>query len=157
MIQKILIAADHAGFELKQKLIAANPDLPWEDLGTDSLASVDYPDFSAKLCEKFIELSRGFPATSDPLSSSSGAGIIGVLVCGSGQGVAIKANRYPEIRAALCWNADVAKVSRAHNNANVLCLGSRFVEPSLAQEILKAFLGSAFEGGRHSQRVAKLC
>jgi ribose 5-phosphate isomerase B len=175
MIQKILIAADHAGFELKQKLIAANPDLPWEDLGTDSLASVDYPDFSAKLCEKFIELSRGFPATSDPLGSrpmnsktslanaqelmpqSTGAGIIGLLVCGSGQGVAIKANRYPEIRAALCWNADVAKVSRAHNNANVLCLGSRFVEPSLAQEILKAFLGSAFEGGRHSQRVAKLC
>jgi ribose 5-phosphate isomerase B len=165
MIQKILIAADHAGFELKQKLIAANPDLPWEDLGTDSLASVDYPDFSAKLCEKLIELSRGLPTTSDPLGHrpqesappSAGAGIIGVLVCGSGQGVAIKANRYPEIRAALCWNADVAKVSRAHNNANVLCLGSRFVEPSLAQEILKAFLGSAFEGGRHSQRVAKLC
>lgn len=152
-MKKLLIASDHAGYELKSQLMAARPDLPWEDLGTHSLASVDYPDYSKALCEKLIELTKHVPPTEDALNF----GVLGVLICGSGQGVAMKANRYPEIRAALCWNAEVAAVTRAHNNANVVCMGSRFVTLEQSKEILKAFLGSAFEGGRHSQRVAKLC
>jgi ribose 5-phosphate isomerase B len=152
MIQKLLIASDHAGFALKAELMVARPELPWLDLGTFDGSSVDYPDFAAKLCQELIALTANFPGTEDALKS----GVIGVLVCGSGQGVAIKANRYPEIRAALCWNPEVAVVSRAHNNANVLCLGSRFVSSADAGRILQTFLGSAFEGGRHSQRVAKL-
>jgi ribose 5-phosphate isomerase B len=152
MMKKLLIAADHAGFELKSQLMAAHPDLPWEDLGTYSSASVDYPDYSERLCKTLIDLTKDFPSTEDALNS----GVMGVLVCGSGQGVAIKANRFPSIRAAICWNPEVAAATRAHNNANVLCIGSRFISPNMANDILRTFLGSAFEGGRHSLRVAKL-
>ena len=152
-MKKILIASDHAGFELKQQLIKDNPQLPWEDLGPSDTTSVDYPDFAKKLCDKLISLTGPASVTDDAFNT----GICGILICGSGQGMAIKANKYPQIRAALCWNEDIAKLSRQHNNANVLCMGSRAISPVEAQKVLNAFLGSAFEGGRHSQRVAKLC
>ncbi|MBC7371804.1 MAG: RpiB/LacA/LacB family sugar-phosphate isomerase [Bdellovibrionaceae bacterium] len=151
-MKKILIASDHAAYDLKQQFIKNNPDLPWEDLGPANADSVDYPDYAKKLCAKLIELTGRDPITEDAFNS----GICGILICGSGQGMAIAANKYPQIRAALCWNEDVAKLSRNHNNANVLCLGSRDVTPEIAQKILTTFLGSAFEGGRHSQRVAKI-
>lgn len=153
MMKKILIASDHAGFDLKQEFIKNNPQLPWEDLGTHDTQSVDYPDFAKKLSEKLISLTASTPATEDAFNAE----ICGVLICGSGQGMAIRANKFPQIRAALCWNEDVARLSRQHNNANVLCIGARAVSGEMAQKILNAFLEAKFEGGRHSQRVAKLC
>jgi len=153
MIKKILIASDHAGFELKRNFIKNNPHLPWEDLGPTDTQSVDYPEFAKKLSEKLISLSGTQAATEEAFN----AGVCGILICGSGQGMAIRANKYPQIRAALCWNEDVARLSRQHNNANILCVGSRAVTSDVAQKILDAFLESKFEGGRHSQRVAKLC
>lgn len=153
MIKKILIASDHAGFDLKQKFMKDNPQLPWEDLGPHDTQSVDYPDYANKLCEKLIAATGSLPATEDAFKAE----VCGVLICGSGQGMAIRANKFPHIRAALCWNEDVAKLSRGHNNANVLCLGSRAVDSTTAQKILTAYLETSFEGGRHSQRVAKLC
>jgi len=153
MIKKIFIASDHAGFELKQKFLKDNPQLPWVDLGPGDASSVDYPDYAKKLCEKMIEKIASHPATEEALQS----GVCGVLICGSGQGMAIRANKFPQIRAALCWNEEVARLSRQHNNANVLCLGSRMMSHEQAQKILETFLESKFEGGRHSQRVAKLC
>lgn len=153
MMKKIFIASDHAGFNLKQELIKNNSQLPWEDLGPYDTESVDYPDYAKKLCEKLIEKTASFPITEDALKS----GACGVLICGSGQGMAIRANKFPQIRAALCWNEDVGRLARQHNNANVLCMGARAVTGAEAQNILNAFLNSAFEGGRHSQRVAKLC
>ena len=153
MMKKIYIASDHAGFDLKQKFLQDNPQLPWEDLGTYDTQSVDYPDYAKKLCEKLISITGSLPTTEDAFK----AGACGVLICGSGQGMAIRANKFPQIRAALCWNEDVARLSRQHNNANVLCLGARAVTAEAAQKILNTFLESSFEGGRHSQRVAKLC
>src|SRR5690349_19579165 len=121
MMKKIFIAADHAGFELKQNFIKNNPHLPWEDLGPMDTQSVDYPDFANKLCEKLIAATGSQAVTEDAFNS----GYCGILICGSGQGMAIRANKFPQIRAALCWNEDVAKLSRGLNNSNVLCLGSR--------------------------------
>ncbi len=137
---KIYIGADHAGFALKDELIRAEPDLPWRDFGTNSDASVDYPDFANRVAESM---------KNDPKS-------IGVLLCGSGQGMAMRANRFPFLRAALCWSREIAHLSRAHNNANVLCLPSRFVDTKAALEILIEFLNTPFEGGRHERRVNKL-
>jgi ribose 5-phosphate isomerase B len=138
----IFIASDHAGLDMKNHLIGKFPFLPWKDLGTGSSTSVDYPDFAAKLCEEL----KGHLKDS-----------CGILVCGSGQGMAIKANRYPFIRAALCWSEEVATLSRLHNDANVLCLGGRLTPLPGSEEILSAFLETAFEGGRHQGRVDKLC
>jgi len=137
---KFLIASDHAGFDLKQSLKAEFPQIEWIDLGTHSKESVDYPDFATNLCQSLPTLAS-----------------YGVLICGSGQGMAIKANRYKHIRAALCWTPEVAEVARAHNDANVLCLGSRFIDLANAKEILLRFSQTPFEGGRHQQRVNKLC
>lgn len=153
MIKKIFIASDHAGFNLKQEFIKNNPQLPWEDLGPYSAESVDYPDYAKKLCEQLIEKTGSTPATEDAFKAEA----CGVLICGSGQGMAIQANKFPQIRAALCWNEEVSRLSRQHNNANVLCLGARAVTDNEAQNILNSFLSAAFDGGRHSQRVAKLC
>lgn len=152
MIKKILIASDHAGYDLKQEFIKYNPQLPWEDLGTFGLQSVDYPDYAQKLCERLSIATGNLSATEDAFH----VGACGVLICGSGQGMAIRANKFPKIRAALCWNEEIAKLSRGHNNANVLCLGSRAVDSATAQKILMSFLNTHFEGGRHSQRVAKI-
>lgn len=136
----IFIASDHAGFELKEKLKVLAPDLPWQDLGPTDTTSVDYPDYANKVTTKVI----GQPTS------------LGVLICGSGQGMAIRANRNPKIRAALCLTEEMASLARAHNNANVLCLGARLTDGKTAAAILESFLKTTFEGGRHERRVAKL-
>lgn len=146
--KKIWIAADHAGLPLKKKLIESNPELPWEDLGTHDEQSVDYPDYTDLVVDRMkAHLDKSGQVPRD---------VIGVLICGSGQGMAIRANRFPFIRAALCWSAEIAKMSRAHNDANVLCLGSRYISLEHASEVLRIFLETPFEGGRHERRVTKL-
>lgn len=137
----IFIACDHAGLETKNHLIGKFPFLPWKDLGTMNADSVDYPDYATKLCEELK------PNLGDSC---------GVLVCGSGQGMAICANRFPFIRAALCWSEEIAKLSRQHNDANVLCLNGRSIPAAINERIVTAFLETAFEGGRHQKRVDKL-
>ena len=137
----LLIAADHAGLDLKDHLIGRFPFLPWQDMGTRTRESVDFPDYANPLCLAL-----------KPLLADS----CGILICGSGQGMAIAANRHPFIRAAVCWNVDVAELARRHNDANVLCLAARLTDPPLAERILTAFLKTSFEGGRHQSRVAKL-
>ncbi len=140
----IFIACDHAGYLLKEKIISTL-SLGFEDLGTHSEDSVDYPDFAHRLCLRMIAVMV------DPAATPQG-----ILICGSGQGVAMTANKYPEIRAALCWNEESARLARKHNNANVLCLSSKLVDESLNLKIIKAFLETPFEGGRHQLRVGKM-
>jgi ribose 5-phosphate isomerase B len=139
--KSVFIASDHAGLDMKNHLIGKFPFLPWKDLGTETSASVDYPDYAAKLCEELK------PRLKDSC---------GILVCGSGQGMAMRANRFPFIRAALCLSEEVATLSRLHNDANVLCLGGRLTPLPVSEKILSAFLQTAFEGGRHQGRVDKL-
>ncbi len=138
--KKIFIAADHAGFSLKQILIEqlTKSGFKVTDLGCNSAEkSVDYPDYAQKLCKKL---------TSE----------FGILICGSGIGISIAANRFKHIRAALCHNVTAAKLTRAHNDANVLCLGARMVSEKTALAITKNFFSTKFEGGRHEKRVTKL-
>ena len=151
---KIYLGCDHAGFELKQQVMAAFPDIHWQDQGTFSLDSVDYPDFADKVCHAMntVELENHKNKTEDSLKGSA----MGLLICGPGQGMAIRANKYKNIRAALCWNSEVAALSREHNNANILCLGARFLKPEEAFSILKTFLSTSFAGGRHARRVEKM-
>ncbi len=153
----LLIASDHGGYPLKQLLINSLPELKWNDLGPQDSASVDYPDYADKLC-KVLELQEK-SAHSESGKSAGGKSSLtfGVLICGSGQGMAIRANRFPFVRAALCWDRTVAELARSHNNANVLCLGARVIAPGLALQILETFLTTPFEGGRHQARVDKLC
>lgn len=142
MAKKIAIGGDHAGFEYKAKLTKALQDLGYEvnDFGPFSEASVDYPDFV------------------HPLSSSieTGEYDLGIVICGSGNGVAITANKHQGIRAALCWNEELAALARQHNDANVLAIPARFVGYELAENMAKTFLQTDFEGGRHQNRVAKI-
>lgn len=145
-LKKLLIACDHAGLPLKQDLLKKHPGLPWEDLGVHSEESVDYPDAAKKLCRELIRLQN----------DSDSDSYRGVLICGSGQGMAITANRYRQIRAALCFNPEFAMLAREHNNANVLCLGSRTMDWDLAEESLRVFVAAPFGGGRHEMRVQKL-
>lgn len=141
---KIFIASDHAGFELKNKIVDYLNNKPTvdeiHDLGPMDDTRVDYPDFADLLCEEV-----------KPSEDS-----IGILVCGSGQGMSLRANKHSHIRAALCWNTEIAKLSRQHNDANVLCLGSRVTEDITNFEILETFLSTEFEGGRHQARVEKI-
>ena len=137
----IFIGSDHAGLEMKRHLIGRFPFIPWKDLGPFSADSVDYPDFAAKVGEEM----------KSRLEDS-----MGVLICGSGQGMAMRANRFPWIRAALCWSPEIAELSRQHNDANVLCLAGRHTAFSTAEKILNLFLHTSFEGGRHQRRVDKL-
>lgn len=142
---KIFIASDHGGFNLKQTLIDdLSKDYEVIDLGTNTGDSVDYPDYADQLAEALGDRS---------LSSEND---FGILLCGSGQGVAMRANRYPHIRAALVWNEEIARLAREHNNANVLCLSGRFLEPQAAINLTRLFLTTAFAGGRHQRRVDKL-
>ncbi len=140
--KQITIASDHAGFDLKSVIIKElNHQYQIIDLGCDnSEDSVDYPDFAKKLAEKIIKKEADF----------------GILICGSGIGISIAANRFKEVRAALCHNQKTAKLSRQHNNANVLCLGARIINEANAIKIVKVFLNTNFEGGRHNKRVEKL-
>ncbi|AKF06741.1 ribose 5-phosphate isomerase B [Sandaracinus amylolyticus] len=138
----IVIACDHAGLPLKQEIVAALQELgrAFEDLGTHDTASVDYPDYARRASSLIVEGKHRFA----------------VLICGSGVGMAIAANKLPQIRAVVCSEPYSAAMSRRHNDANVLCMGARVVGPGLAREILEAFLGQQFEGGRHQRRVDKL-
>ena len=142
MFNKIFLSSDHGGFELKEKVksFLIDNNLEYEDLGCSSLEPVDYPDF-AKLLSKKIK---------DKNNSK------GILFCGTGIGISMAANRFPHIRAALCTSVEMASKSRKHNDANVLVLGGRILEGNLALEIVKEFLHTDFEAGRHSFRVDKI-
>lgn len=138
----LAIAADHGGFELKQQLSGYLREIGMEvsDLGTYGPESVDYPDFAAEM-GRWIE------------NNPTGKGI---LICGSGIGISIAANRYRPVRAALCHDGLSASLARRHNNANVLCLGARLIGVETAKDCVNNFLSSEFEGGRHAPRVEKL-
>jgi ribose 5-phosphate isomerase B len=138
----VAIASDHAGYDLKATLASALGDLGREvlDLGTDGRDSVDYPDFGQALAEALV----------------AGRAARGVIVCGTGIGISIAANRSPGVRAALCWNTTSAKLARQHNDANVLALGARLIGSEVAKDCLATFLATSYEGGRHDRRVAKL-
>jgi ribose 5-phosphate isomerase B len=138
----IAIASDHAGFQLKTELVAELKKLGREvqDLGPTDASSVDYPDYATKVTDAVV----GKQAS------------LGVLICGTGMGMSITANKVHGIRAALCHTEFEARMSRMHNDANVLCLGQRVTGGGLAIEILKVFLAASFEGGRHAARVAKI-
>ena len=142
MFNKIFLSSDHGGFELKEKVksFLIDNNFEYEDLGCSSLEPVDYPDF-AKLLSKKIK---------DKNNSK------GILFCGTGIGISMAANRFPHIRAALCTSVEMASKSRKHNDANVLALGGRILEEKLALEIVKEFLQTDFEAGRHSLRVNKI-
>ena len=140
-MKKITIAADHAGFELKEYLKSQlQGKYEVTDYGTHSLDSVDYPDFV-------------HPAAS---SVENGENELGILVCGSGQGVAITANKHQGVRCALCWMPELGILARQHNNANMIALPARFIAKELALEILEKFITTEFEGGRHQNRVDKI-
>lgn len=145
-MKKVFIAADHAGFELKAKLISSIPEFDWKDLGPHNNQSVDYPDFADALCMAL----KNFSFQNSELET------FGVLICGSGQGMAIRANKYPHIRAALCYSKGITELSRQHNHANVLCMGSRFTTPEDATAFLRIFAETKFEGGRHQNRLDKI-
>lgn len=138
----IFFGADHGGFALKDALLAVakGRGLATTDFGTNSADSVDYPDFGHAVAKSVLE------------TPSS----LGVLVCGTGQGICMSANRHPGIRAALCSDTFSAQMSRMHNNANILCMGARVLGVGLAVDILNAFLSAEFEGGRHERRVGKI-
>ncbi len=138
----IYIASDHAGIDLKKELIESFPDLPWKDLGPQNKDSVDYPDFADLVCKN--------------LTGKTDSKDFGVLICGSGQGMAIRANKYSHIRAALVWSPEITKLSREHNDANVLCLPGRFMSLEQAKLCFDLFQKTNFAGGRHTQRVDKL-
>ena len=142
MSEKIAIGGDHAGYEYKQLLLEKlkKEGIPVKDFGPFSPGSVDYPDFVHPVAE----------------AVENGEHEFGILICGSGNGVAITANKHQGIRAAVCWREELAALARQHNNANVLCLPARFIDFSMAERIVDAFLSSHFEGGRHALRVAKI-
>jgi ribose 5-phosphate isomerase B len=142
MMEKIAIGADHAGFEykelLKKWLDKNGYDL--KDFGAYSTDSADYPDFAHPVANAVEKKEFEF----------------GLLVCGSANGVAITANKHQGVRAAICWNEELADLARQHNNANILCLPARYISIELAEKILDRFLHSNFEGGRHERRVGKI-
>ncbi len=141
-MRKISISSDHAGFELKEsikKFLIKNKFLIL-DLGPTDDRSVDYPDYAKKLAKNII-------------SKKSDTGI---LVCGSGIGMAMSANRFKKIRAAVCYNAKSAKLSRSHNNANIIAIGSRLINKNLAFKLVMIFLKTKFDGGRHKRRINKI-
>lgn len=139
-ILSIAIGADHAGFEYKDLLKEFLKEYRVKDFGTHSAASVDYPDFA------------------HPVASAieNNEFDLGILVCGSANGVAITANKHEGIRAAICWTEELAQLARQHNNANILCIPARFISVDLARQITHAFLHTEFEGGRHADRVNKI-
>ncbi|HKV74036.1 MAG TPA: ribose 5-phosphate isomerase B [Gemmatimonadales bacterium] len=142
MSERIPIGADHAGFALKEKLVAELKRLGYEplDLGTHSADSTDYPDFAHPVAGQV----------------EHGQAQRGVLLCGTGQGMAYAANRHHGVRAALAWNPEIARLARQHNDANVLVLPARFVTENEGVEILRAWLDTPFEGGRHTRRIQKI-
>ena len=138
----ILIASDHAGFDLKERLESWLRDLGYavKDLGTQNEESTDYADYAHPLAQQV----------------SNGAAERGVLLCGTGLGMSYVANRYPHVRAAVAWSPEIAELSRQHNDANVLALLARFLSEDQARQIVKAWLDTPFEGGRHERRIEKI-
>ena len=138
----IAIGSDHAGYDYKEDLISflEGKGLLFKDFGTHSKDSVDYPDFAHPVA-KAVE---------------DGEASFGVLICGSANGVAITANKHQGVRAAICWGEELAQLAREHNNANVLCIPARFVREGDAEKMLNIFINTAFEGGRHENRVNKI-
>lgn len=141
-MEKIPIGSDHAGFKIKKELVEYLKELGYEpeDVGTNSPESADYPDYARVVAEKV----------------SSGERKRGVLICGTGIGMSITANKFPGVRAALCMNEYMAKVARSHNDSNILALGGRVLDEDQARAILKKWLETKFEGGRHARRLAKI-
>ena len=140
--KKIVFGSDHAGFEIRDEIISfiKSKGLEVCDCGASEPESVDYPDVADKVCKA---------VQSDPSSS-------GVLICGTGIGMSIAANKHCGIRAAVCWNEECAELARRHNDANVICLGARMLTVSEIESVISAYLGASFEGGRHERRVNKL-
>lgn len=138
----IAIASDHAGIELKSQLVSALKSLGKNvmDLGTNDTQSVDYPDFANLVCDKIED----------------GVANLGILICGSGIGMSIAANRRTQIRAALCRSGLEARLSRQHNNANILCLGARIIGIEAAKDCVMEFIAVEFQGGRHQNRIDKM-
>jgi ribose 5-phosphate isomerase B len=141
-IKTIGIACDHAGFPMKQFVLQylAKKGYKVKDFGTNSIESVDYPDFAHKLGQA-IEKHEVYP---------------GIAICGTGEGMAITLNKYPDIRAGLAWNEDIAHLVRQHNDANILVLPGRFISLMTAEKILDTFLSVSFDGGRHERRIEKI-
>ncbi len=139
---RISIGSDHAGYDYKSMIINHIQSLGHTviDHGTADNSSVDYPDFVHPVAKDIIEDQADY----------------GVLICGTGNGVAMTANKYPEIRCGLCWNEDISKLTRQHNNANVIAMPARFVDIVTAKSMVSAFLMTDFEGGRHERRVNKI-
>ena len=139
---KIAIGGDHAGFSFKESLIQwlANSGYASKDFGTYSSESADYPDFAHAVAEAVEKKETEF----------------GILICGSANGVAMTANKHQGVRAAICWNEELAALARNHNNANVLCLPARFISYELSEKIVDRFRRENFEGGRHDRRVGKI-
>jgi ribose 5-phosphate isomerase B len=142
MAEVIPIGSDHAGFQLKERLVEELRSMGYEplDLGTHSPESTDYPDFAHSVAAKVEQHEAGW----------------GVLLCGTGLGMSYTANRHPGVRAAVAWSPEVAKLAREHNDANILILPARFVSEEEGVEILKAWLGTQFAGGRHARRLQKI-
>lgn len=142
MMPKIAIGCDHAGFEYKEGLKKWLADNGYEtkDFGTYSKDAIDYPDFAHPVANAIED--KQFD--------------LGILVCGSANGVAIVANKHQGIRAAICWNEELAALARQHNNANIVCLPARFIPYDMAEKITDRFLHESFEGGRHARRVSKI-
>jgi ribose 5-phosphate isomerase B len=138
----VAIGCDHAGFEYKEDIISFldGKSVTWKDFGTYSAESVDYPDFA------------------HPVSNSveSGEASFGILICGSANGVAITANKHQQIRAAVCWEQELAELARKHNNANIICIPARFVREGDVEKMIEIFMHTDFEGGRHKIRVNKI-
>ncbi|MDB5020249.1 MAG: sugar-phosphate isomerase, RpiB/LacA/LacB family [Pedobacter sp.] len=139
-IIKIALGADHAGYAYKEILKSFLTEFDVQDFGTYSAASVDYPDFAHPVAD----------------CVESGAATFGILVCGSANGVAITANKHQGVRAAICWETEIAELARKHNNANIICIPGRFVSESTAKEMVRTFLETSFEAGRHQDRVEKI-
>lgn len=141
MVNKVIIGSDHAGYELKSKVIKElrSKGLEVVDCGTDSTESTDYPDF-AHLVGESVQRAEG----------------MGVVICGSGNGVNMTVNKYSNVRGALCWTPEIAELARQHNDANVLAIPARYVDDEIAFSMVDAFLSTEFEGGRHERRVNKI-
>ena len=139
---KIAIGSDHAGYQLKERIkdFLTSKNIEYKDFGAFSTDSVDYPDF----------------AHPTATAVESGSANMGILLCGSGNGIAMTANKHQNIRAAICWKTELAELARQHNNANILVLPARFVSEDLGLEIVDSFLNAEFEGGRHERRVQKI-
>ena len=140
--ETIGLACDHAGYELKQfvKQYFTEKGIPFKDYGTDSTESCDYPDYAHALAK----------------GMEDGTVKSGIAICGSGEGISMTLNKHQTVRAALCWMPEIAHLARQHNNANVLVMPGRFIDNSMAKDILDEFLSTPFEGGRHQRRIDKI-